>query len=61
MANRAYIACIICGHPADTVETKLDGACVSYCASHTRVTLNTMQEVLREVRRKQSARFFLCR
>jgi hypothetical protein len=54
-----YIPGIICGHPASIVETKLDGACVSCCATHTPTTLNTIHEVLREIRRKHAARNFL--
>lgn len=59
MNTRGAIVCIICGHPADRIETKLDGICVSYCMAHARPTSHTMHEVLREIRRKQAARNIL--
>jgi hypothetical protein len=59
MSTRGVIICIICGHPATKVETKLDGVCVSYCLAHARPASNTMHEVLREIRRKQAARNIL--
>jgi hypothetical protein len=48
--------CIICLRPAASVEAKLDGAVIPYCANHARRKLPSFPEVFREIRNTRGAR-----